>query len=175
MLKKTTTSIFTSTLFLSIALLSPISNIKAFAPLKKRFKTTKLEQKEIKEAKPLTIEIQENKEESHISESASIQKETPITSEQKPEQTPEPQLNPEEKEALFNKELSELCLEYQQQLAQLEALKNNPEFIKLTTPLQLQRKELENKINQIIGQFIPEMNIFYQQLQNLIKKYQENK
>lgn len=156
----------TKNLILLFAALVNIQTTHPFSSSKKNLKklvqkTTPTQLKEESTEITITPEVTPTKLSTLITEEPAVTQAT----------TEEPKLTQEEQELLFNKELSELCSEYQQQLAQLEAIKTNPDFIKLTEPLQLQRKELEEKLNQIIVQFIPEMKLFYQQLQNLVKKY----
>lgn len=183
MFQKSIISIITSTVFISITLLAPNNNINAFAQTKKSPKIIphqKQEQTQITTTQDIDTKKLDQKLQTQpialqeiTPEPEQIKTTITATAVKTAEEEPIEKLSPEERKAQFNKEVSELLLEYKDQLAMLEALETNPEFLKLAAPIHAQKKELEEEINKIICQFIPEMTMFYQQIQTLLKKYQE--
>ena len=193
MFQKKTISTKKIALFFSISIFTSVNTIHAFITAKKNPKTVVLHQKQESTSIETTETTQylnnHNKEkptqrQETSNQSLSIQnlneqdQELPTilnkttvapTSTEEPEQ----KSTPDERKAKFEKEFSDLLVEYKNQLAQIETLKTNQEFLKLSTPLYQQQKEISIQINQLICQFIPEMTTFYQQLQILLTKHQQ--
>ena len=62
-----------------------------------------------------------------------------------PTKRPEIKLNSEERKAQFDKEFSELVLEYKDQLAMIQTLETNPDFLQRITLINQQKQALPLK------------------------------